>query len=114
MMAGPPSLGARAWGRPMNEHDDHGACLAEMILFTPAWAREFSPGALAERYAMTALFLREDREPQEPIGIQSLSRVAELIAELNPPLVTIRSATGEDIDALKRLVELAKANGAVH
>jgi hypothetical protein len=40
--------------------------------------------------------------------------LGQLIAELTPPVVTIKSAAGEDISALKALVELATAAQPLH
>jgi hypothetical protein len=94
--------------------DDDGARVAELLLFTPRWARQYSPGALGEQFAMTALFRREDGEEQEPFGILTFELLAELIAEMNPPYVTVFSALGENIEALQALVEKARAGGRVH
>jgi len=93
----------------MQDDDEFGACCAEMILFTRAWNIEYAPGQRVERFAVVALLVREDEVDQEPFGVETLDRVAELIEELNPPRVTIRSAPGENVSRLQGLVERATA-----
>lgn len=92
---------------------DDGACCAKMTLFTAAWSRAYAPRSAADD-AMVVVCEREDGIETDPVLVLSLASLAELIQELVPPSVTIRSARGEDVEALQRLVELAKAAPAVH
>jgi len=57
---------------------------------------------------------REDGATVGPISVPDRAALALMIANLAPPLVTIRSVTGENVEVLKGLVEKAKAGGALH
>ena len=90
-----------------------GARCTRMILFTAAWSKAYAPRSPADN-ATVVICEREDGTETEPLLVPSLARVGELITELAPPLVTIRSAGGEDIAALQDLVEQAKTPRTVH
>ena len=93
--------------------DDDDACCAGMTIFTAAWSRAYAPRSPADN-ATVVVFEREDGTETEPVLVHELARVGELIQELAPPSVTIRSAGGEDVAALQGLVERAKTAPTVH
>jgi hypothetical protein len=94
-------------------NDDDGACCTRMVLFTAAWSRTYSPPSAADN-ATVVVCERADGTETDPVVVPTLALVAELITELAPPLVTIKSAAGEDVEELQRLVELATAPRTVH
>ena len=81
-------------------------------LFTAAWSRAYAPPSPADD-GTVVVCEREDGVETDPVLVPSLALVAELIAELAPPLVTIKSAAGEKVEALQRLVELATTASTV-
>jgi hypothetical protein len=96
-------------------HDDDGASCVGLTLFTSAWSRAYAPGSLADDLCMTvALFERQDGIELEPVFVPTLALVGELLVEMQPPAVIIRSASGEDITLIQALVERAAANKAPH
>lgn len=90
-----------------------GACCTRLTIFTSAWSRAYAPPSLADA-ATVVVYERADGVETEPVLVPSLAILAEFIAGLAPPVVTIKSARGEDIAALKALVEQATVPQTVH
>jgi hypothetical protein len=88
--------------------DDDGARCSRVILFTSAWSRAYAPASLADDY-LVAVCEREDAAEVDPMLVPTLELLAVLLEQLTPPLVTIKSATGEDVSQLMGMVERAAA-----
>jgi hypothetical protein len=87
---------------------DGGACCTRMILFTAAWSRAYAPPSPAD-HATVAVCERADGVETPETIVPTMALLAEFIRVLAPPVVTIKSATGEDISELQALVEQARA-----
>jgi len=93
------------------EDGDDGLRCWELTIYTRAWQLAY------EDYCGTEFFVRIEREDKcvvGPIGVRNAADLSTMITELTPPFVSIRSAPGENVEALKGLVEAAKAGGQVH
>ncbi len=94
------------------ENDD-GACVTRMILFTPAWSRAYAPGTPADDMTVVVCE-RQDGIELDPMLVPTLELLSELITEMAPPIVTIKSAANEDVQALMGLIEWATASAVIH
>jgi hypothetical protein len=81
-----------------------------LTIYTPGWLAEHDPSAPPGYSCYAEL---DELPAHGPVAVPG-HLLAEYIAAIAPPTVTLRFAHGEDIVALKGLVELATAGGTLH
>jgi hypothetical protein len=95
--------------------DDALRCVA-LIVYTTRWLREHDPCAPGE-CEFAVIFGRAGTESAGPTYVLDEIGLAELIASIGAPVVSIKSAHGENVEHLKHLVEFSTAqqdSGTVH
>jgi hypothetical protein len=90
--------------------DDALVCVG-LRIYTPAWRAANDPGAPP---GFALVYERAAAEPHGPVLVLDDALLFECIASICPPTVTIKSAAGEDTEALRALVEWATAPQQVH
>ena len=92
-------------------NDDALVCVG-LTIHTPAWLATHDPGAPPGCYFV--VYERAAAEPHGPVAVLGDAELFECIASICPPTVTIKSAAGENTEALRALVEQATAPQTVH